>query len=139
MPRLLRAHLPASVGAAFLLRIGPEFLLGPMRRFLTLALLTFLTGPSVVRAAQPVVLDLWPGKTPGQAAEPGKDTINRSRDGNVRLTNVTRPQVHIARPVKCNTVEIGASHSLLLPCVCEQPGQQGGCDSHASRTMCIAS
>jgi hypothetical protein len=38
-----------------------------------------------------------------------------------------------------NTVEIGASHSLLLPCVCEQPGQQGGCDSHASRTMCIAS
>ncbi len=51
-----------------------------------------------------------------------------------------RPEFEFLRAssFKPNTVEIGASHSLLLPCVCKQPGQQGGCDSHASRTMCIA-
>jgi acetyl esterase/lipase len=46
------------------------------------------------------VLDLWPGRPPGQAAEPGEDTIRHSEDGNMRLTDVTRPQVHISRPVK---------------------------------------
>ena len=49
---------------------------------------------------EPMVLDLWPGKPPGQAAEPGKDTIHPSGDGNIRLTDVTRPQVVIIRPVK---------------------------------------
>ncbi|MGO9601012.1 MAG: alpha/beta hydrolase [Isosphaeraceae bacterium] len=49
---------------------------------------------------EPTVLDLWPGKPPGQTAEPGKDTINRSGDGNIRLTDVTRPQLLISRPVK---------------------------------------
>jgi acetyl esterase/lipase len=65
-----------------------------------LLLLTLGVGASTARAADPIVLDLWPGKPPGQAAEPVKDTVSRSRDGNVRLTDVTRPQVHITRPVK---------------------------------------
>ncbi len=34
-----------------------------------------------------------------------------------------------------NTVEIGASHSLLLPWGYSGPKQQGGYDSHATRTM----
>ena len=34
-----------------------------------------------------------------------------------------------------NTVEIGASHSLLLPWVCSGPKLQGGYDSHATRTV----
>src|SRR5271157_4835629 len=34
-----------------------------------------------------------------------------------------------------NTVEIGASRSLMLPWVCSLPRQHGGCDLHASRTM----
>ena len=34
-----------------------------------------------------------------------------------------------------NTVEIGASHSLLLLWVYSRPKQQGGYDSHATRTM----
>ena len=34
-----------------------------------------------------------------------------------------------------NTVQIGASHSLLLPWVCSEPRQPGGHDSHATRTM----
>ena len=36
---------------------------------------------------------------------------------------------------KSNTVEIGASHSLLLPWVCSGPKLQGGYDSHATRTV----
>ena len=34
-----------------------------------------------------------------------------------------------------NTVQIGASHSLLLPWVCSGPKPPGGHDSHATRTM----
>ena len=34
-----------------------------------------------------------------------------------------------------NTVEIGASHCLLLPWVCSGPKLQGGYDSHATRTV----
>jgi hypothetical protein len=36
---------------------------------------------------------------------------------------------------KANTVEIGASHSLLLLWVYSGPKQQGGRDSHATRTL----
>src|SRR5512135_371492 len=38
-------------------------------------------------------------------------------------------------PASPNTVQIGASHSLLLPWVCSEPRQPGGHDSHAPRTM----
>jgi hypothetical protein len=60
-----------------------------------------------------------------------------------RLTELTehellsRTRVH-ARPLlklKDNTVQMGASHSLLLPWVCSEPRQPGGRDSHATRTM----
>ncbi len=37
--------------------------------------------------------------------------------------------------IKPNTVEIGASRGLLLPWVCSGPKPQGGCDSHATRTL----
>ena len=37
--------------------------------------------------------------------------------------------------LKSNTVEIGASHSLLLPWVCRPTRHQGGYDSHATRTL----
>jgi chromosomal replication initiator protein len=40
--------------------------------------------------------------------------------------------------LKDNTVEIGASPSLMLPCVWSPTRQHGGCDSHASRTMFVA-
>jgi hypothetical protein len=39
---------------------------------------------------------------------------------------------------KANTVEIGASHSLLSPWVYRPTRHQGGCDSHATRTMSTA-
>src|SRR4051794_6673220 len=39
------------------------------------------------------------------------------------------------RRLNLNTVEIGASHSLLLPWVCRPTRHQGGYDSHATRTM----
>jgi hypothetical protein len=37
--------------------------------------------------------------------------------------------------IKPNTVEIVASHGLLLPLVYYDRGNQGGPDSHATRTM----
>src|SRR5262245_12077679 len=38
-------------------------------------------------------------------------------------------------PASPNTVEIGASHSLLLAWVDSRPQPQGGRDAHATRTM----
>ena len=46
--------------------------------------------------------------------------------------------LELSRQIKRNTVEIGASHSPVLPWVCQEPRQQGGCDSHASRKMRFA-
>ena len=37
--------------------------------------------------------------------------------------------------LSADTVEIGASHSLLLPWVCGPTRHQGGYDSHATRTL----
>ena len=42
------------------------------------------------------------------------------------------------RQANPNTVEIGASPSLLLPWVCSRPRQHGGCDSYAARTMFVS-
>jgi putative heme-binding domain-containing protein len=57
------------------------------------------SGPG--RAPEPLILmvDLWPGgKAPGQTSEPGPDTVNKSKSGKVRLTNVTRAQLKVYLP-----------------------------------------
>src|SRR5207245_642524 len=67
----------------------------------TAATLAVLLGVAVSRAADPITVDLWPGgKPPGQTAEPGPDTVNKSKSGKVRLTNVTRPQLKVYLPAK---------------------------------------
>jgi len=69
-------------------------------RIATFAFGLFLIA-QVLRAAEPITIDLWPGgKAPGQTVDPGPDTINKSRNGSVRLTNVTRPQIEVHLPAK---------------------------------------
>jgi acetyl esterase/lipase len=64
------------------------------------ALVLFL-GVAAGRAGEPITVDLWPGgKPPGQTVEPGPDTVNKSKSGKVRLTNVTRPQLKVYLPAK---------------------------------------
>src|SRR5512135_1023059 len=48
-----------------------------------------------------------------------------------RACSVDRKSTHLSP----NTVEIGASHSLLLPWVCRPTRHQGGYDSHATKTL----
>ncbi len=64
-----------------------------MRSVLSVTLGFFLLA-AAGRAADPITVDLWPGgKPPGQAVEPGPDTVNKNKSGKVRLTDVTRPQI----------------------------------------------
>jgi acetyl esterase/lipase len=71
-----------------------------MKSIFTAALLLFLSTPSG-SAADPITVDLWPGgKPPGQTVEPGPDTVNKSKGGKVRLTNITRPQITVYLPAK---------------------------------------
>src|SRR6516225_8277435 len=52
---------------------------------------------SAGRAADPVVVDLWPGKPPGETAATGEEKITGSV-GSRRLTDVTKPTLTIYRP-----------------------------------------
>ena len=53
-------------------------------------------------AAEPLVIDLWPGRPPGETGEPAADTIVPRKPNEdpptLRLTNVTRPQITVYRP-----------------------------------------
>jgi acetyl esterase/lipase len=66
-----------------------------MKRINAVAIFALLLSAAISRGADPITVDLWPaGKAPGQTAEPASDTVN-SKNGNVRLTNITRPQIVI--------------------------------------------
>src|SRR5438067_10749435 len=73
----------------------------PMKLLTAASMLAVLLGVAAGRAAaDPITVDLWPGKPPGQTVEPGPDTVNKSKGGKVRITNVTRPQIQIYLPPK---------------------------------------
>ena len=61
-------------------------------------LVTLLGMPSGI-AAEPLVLDLWPDGVPlsGQKAESSEE-VRTNKDGILRITNVTRPQMTVYRP-----------------------------------------
>ncbi|HEY7156317.1 MAG TPA: alpha/beta hydrolase [Gemmataceae bacterium] len=68
----------------------------PMRS--TLICLVFLAGFG--RAAdKPLVLDVWPGKPPGEAGSVGEETITGQKGGR-SLTNVSKPTLTVYRPAK---------------------------------------
>jgi acetyl esterase/lipase len=72
-----------------------------MKRTIAVSTLALFLGAAASRAADPITVDLWPGgKPPGQTVEPGPDTVNKSKGGKVRLTNITRPQITIYLPAK---------------------------------------
>jgi acetyl esterase/lipase len=70
----------------------------PILTCLPLALILGFVAPS--RAAdKPLVLELWPGKVPGEPGEVGAEKITGDR-GSRRLTNVSRPTITVYRPAK---------------------------------------
>ena len=48
-------------------------------------------------AAEPLVIDLWPGKAPGETGSIGEEKIEGDR-GSRRVSNVTRPTLTVYRP-----------------------------------------
>ena len=58
-----------------------------------------LFGVSSRLTAEPLVLDLWPDGVPlsGQKAEPSEE-VRTNKNGILRITNVTRPQMTVYRP-----------------------------------------
>jgi acetyl esterase/lipase len=70
-------------------------LTAPSSSFLITLYLTALAGA----AEKPLVLDLWPGKVPGETAPAGDEKMTGEK-GRRQLTNVTRPTLTIYRPAK---------------------------------------
>ncbi|MCS6852805.1 MAG: alpha/beta hydrolase [Gemmataceae bacterium] len=61
----------------------------------------FWTGAGLGAAEKPIVLDVWPGKAPGETGAVGEETVTPPRPGEppvVRITNVSRPTLHVFRP-----------------------------------------
>ena len=65
-----------------------------------LLLMTLLATP--LFAAEPVVVDLWPGKAPGETGNVGEEKYQEPKAGETapvkRLGNVSKPTITITRP-----------------------------------------
>jgi acetyl esterase/lipase len=76
-----------------------------MRRFriaLALACAVCLTAAAAA-ADKPLVLDVWPGKAPGETGKIGEEKVTESKPGErkvQRITNVTKPTISVFRPAK---------------------------------------
>src|SRR4051812_6945822 len=68
-----------------------------MPRTFALCALFVCMAAQVGGAAEPLVLDLWPGAIPGESAAKAEDTITGER-GARRVTDVTRPTISVLRP-----------------------------------------
>jgi acetyl esterase/lipase len=71
-----------------------------MRHFIALSM--FLSLPCLglpVSAAEPLMVDLWPGNVPGETAGIGEETTTGNR-GSRQVTNVTKPTLSVFRPAK---------------------------------------
>ncbi len=75
-----------------------------MRYIHFVSALTLLVAATTSRAAdKPLVLDVWPGKAPGEKGEIGEEKVleNKPNEKPVkRITNVTRPTLTVFRPAK---------------------------------------
>lgn len=80
--------------------------------------ITILLGVSSRLTAEPVVLDLWPDGVPasGQKAEPSEE-VRTNKNGILRITNVTRPQMTVYRPDDPNGAAVlvcpGGGYNIL--------------------------
>ena len=74
-----------------------------MRRSLAVSIvLAWLACYPLWAAEKPVVLDVWPGKAPGEKGDIGEEKVLPPQGGKPvrRLTNVTRPTIAVYRPQK---------------------------------------
>src|ERR1700677_3774474 len=70
----------------------------------TLVLVVVLTlSPSLCAQEKPAVLDVWPGKVPGETGKVGEEKVEfNPKDKNPvkRVSNVSKPTITIFRPAK---------------------------------------
>jgi acetyl esterase/lipase len=74
-----------------------------MPRPATALALLLVMAPAAPAADKPPVLDLWPGKAPGEAGDVGAEKFLDQKPGEKpvkRLTNVSRPTLTVFRPAK---------------------------------------
>jgi acetyl esterase/lipase len=80
----------------------------------TSALVVLLAGPAAVSGAdKPQIVNVWPGKVPGETGQVGKEKFleQKSRDRPVKLlTNVSTPTLTIYRPAR----DKGTGASVLI-------------------------
>jgi acetyl esterase/lipase len=62
-------------------------------------ILTFCLTALAAAAEQPLVLDLWPGKVPGETGPAGAEKLTGTK-GSRQLTNVSKPTLTVYRPAK---------------------------------------
>lgn len=83
-------------------------------RLLLPSILLLLTGLAKLQAAEkPLVLDVWPGKPPGETALIGEEKFLEAKPGEKpvkRLTNISRPNLTVFRPAK----EIDTGAAVLI-------------------------
>jgi acetyl esterase/lipase len=77
-----------------------------MKTTLLAWLLGFALCVSAARAADPIVVNLWPGKAPGETTDGGEEKTTKKAD-HIEVTNITRPTLVIYRPDKAK--DTGAS------------------------------
>lgn len=66
----------------------------------TVSVMTFLTiGAFAQPAEKPVVIDVWPGKAPGETKAIGEEKSEESK-GVQRISNVSKPTLTVYRPAK---------------------------------------
>jgi acetyl esterase/lipase len=66
------------------------------------SIMTFILIPMILTAAEPITIDLWPGKPPGEPS-PLKDAEKTERgpkDSTLRTSNVSIPQLNVTLPAK---------------------------------------
>ena len=70
-----------------------------MRSALIASMLALTLCMSTVHAAEPLVVDLWPGKAPGETGAAGEEKVTGPA-GNRHVTDVSKPTLTIYRPEK---------------------------------------
>lgn len=69
----------------------------------TVGLIVLLFATAATAAEKPLVLDVWPGKVPGETGQIGDEKVLESKPGEKpvkRITNVSKPTLTVFRPAK---------------------------------------
>ena len=81
-----------------------------IKRMLFSVGLALALGAAAPAAEKPLVIDVWPGKAPGDKTEIGEEKVTESKPGEFpvkRLTNVSHPTLTVFKPAK--EVDTGAA------------------------------